>query len=61
MKDSKELVTGFDKTMQGLSGNYYRCPMRCEGDKMYDKPGNCPVCNMKLVLVDNQTHGHGHQ
>ncbi|NNC94047.1 MAG: copper-translocating P-type ATPase [Chitinophagales bacterium] len=27
----------------------YYCPMRCEGDKMYDKPGDCPVCGMDLV------------
>ena len=26
----------------------YFCPMKCEGEKTYDKPGNCPVCNMKL-------------
>ena len=26
----------------------YRCPMKCEGDKTYAKPGNCPKCNMKL-------------
>src|SRR5690606_30538032 len=25
------------------SGVYY-CPMHCEGDKTYDKPGDCPVC-----------------
>lgn len=29
------------------SGKYY-CPMHCEGDKIYDKPGNCPVCGMNL-------------
>ncbi len=28
-------------------GKYY-CPMNCEGDKTYDKPGNCPVCGMNL-------------
>lgn len=28
-------------------GNYY-CPMRCEGDKTYDEPGDCPVCGMNL-------------
>ena len=28
-------------------GKYY-CPMHCEGDKTYDKPGNCPVCGMNL-------------
>ena len=30
------------------SGVFY-CPMHCEGDKTYDKTGNCPVCGMYLV------------
>lgn len=25
------------------------CPMECEGEKIYDQPGNCPVCGMRLV------------
>src|SRR5665647_3560440 len=29
-------------------GVFY-CPMHCEGDKTYDKQGNCPVCGMDLV------------
>ncbi len=29
-------------------GERYYCPMHCEGDKTYDKPGNCPVCGMHL-------------
>ena len=29
-------------------GEYY-CPMHCEGDKVYDSPGDCPVCGMDLV------------
>ena len=37
-----------DKTNEQDSGKYY-CPMHCEGDKTYDKPGNCPVCGMHLV------------
>src|SRR5690606_26209081 len=32
-------------------GNLYYCPMHCEGDKMYDKPGSCPVCGMNLEKV----------
>ncbi|SOE23769.1 hypothetical protein SAMN06298216_4153 [Spirosomataceae bacterium TFI 002] len=27
------------------------CPMECEGDKTYDKPGECPVCKMELQEV----------
>ena len=26
----------------------YYCPMHCEGDKVYSKPGDCPVCGMNL-------------
>jgi Cu2+-exporting ATPase len=35
----------------------YQCPMKCEGEKTYDQPGNCPVCNMKLVPTGK---GHHH-
>lgn len=38
--EQKSKVTG--------SGIYY-CPMHCEGDKTYNKPGDCPVCGMDLV------------
>ncbi|MES2851714.1 MAG: heavy metal-binding domain-containing protein, partial [Bacteroidota bacterium] len=31
-------------------GKYY-CPMHCEGEKVYDKPGSCPVCGMNLEKV----------
>src|SRR5690606_7367004 len=32
-----------------INGNgIYYCPMHCEGDKTYDKPGDCPVCGMDL-------------
>jgi len=34
-------------TKDKISGKYY-CPMRCEGDKSYDEPGECPVCGMHL-------------
>ena len=30
------------------AGSKYYCPMHCEGDKLYNKPGNCPVCGMNL-------------
>ncbi|MDQ7780268.1 MAG: efflux RND transporter periplasmic adaptor subunit [Planctomycetota bacterium] len=30
----------------------YACPMKCEGDKTYDGPGNCPVCHMNLDEID---------
>jgi P-type Cu+ transporter len=30
----------------------YQCPMKCEGEKTYNAPGSCPVCNMRLVPVN---------
>lgn len=30
----------------------YACPMQCEGEKVYARPGSCPVCNMDLVRLD---------
>ena len=30
------------------SGKYY-CPMFCEGEKVYDKAGDCPFCGTDLV------------
>lgn len=34
------------------NGTFY-CPMHCEGDKTYDKPGDCPVCGMDIVEEQN--------
>ena len=45
--------------MKNKDEKYY-CPMKCEGDKVYDQPGVCPVCNMYLVPVGSDGHKHGH-
>jgi Cu2+-exporting ATPase len=45
-------ISTFHKT---AAGKYY-CPMTCEEDKVYDKPGDCPVCGMDLVKVPGKTH-----
>lgn len=44
--------TGHENHVQD-DGDYF-CPMLCEGDKTYPHPGNCPVCNMKLQLVEEK-------
>lgn len=46
--------------MENTAHSKYYCPMKCEGDKVYDKPGNCPVCNMHLVPVGDDDHKHEH-
>jgi P-type Cu+ transporter len=36
------------------NGKYY-CPMHCEGEKVYDKAGDCPVCGMDLIKAPDLT------
>lgn len=47
-KESHLHIHATKKTVQAGNGIYY-CPMHCEGEKTYDKPGDCPVCGMDLV------------
>ena len=42
------------------SGTFY-CPMHCEGDKTYDRPGDCPVCGMDLVEEQSMAPASGTQ
>ncbi len=39
----------------------YSCPMKCDGDKIYNKPGDCPACNMHLVAVDTKNSNSPHK
>ena len=32
----------------------YDCPMKCEGDKTYNAPTTCPVCNMDLTSIESE-------
>ncbi len=41
-----------EKSLHSGKDVYY-CPMRCEGDKTYDKPGDCPVCGMHLLKEES--------
>ena len=47
IKDKKK------KQPKGKGTGTFYCPMHCEGDKTYDKPGDCPVCGMDLVEEQN--------
>ncbi len=49
--NSRTCTCGNEQANIRQSVNKYQCPMKCEGGKTYDKPGNCPVCNMKLLPV----------
>jgi cytochrome c5 len=47
-EEKSETTSG---TTQSSTTATYACPMKCEGDKTYDKAGTCPVCNMDLEEV----------
>jgi Cu+-exporting ATPase len=38
-----------DEKAKGKGRGTFYCPMHCEGEKTYDKAGDCPVCGMDLV------------
>ena len=38
-----------DEKPKGKGTGTFYCPMHCEGEKTYDKVGDCPVCGMDLV------------
>ena len=42
-----------DEKPKGQGTGTFYCPMHCEGDKTYDKSGDCPVCGMDLVEEQN--------
>jgi protein SCO1 len=56
----QETTTGH----QHEEGMVYQCPMKCEGELVYDQPGRCPVCKMELKPVEGAAHddhdGHQH-
>lgn len=42
-----------EKTEVTQEAAVYQCPMKCEGEKTYDKPGDCPKCGMEIKKVEN--------
>lgn len=45
-----------------INGNgVFYCPMHCEGEKTYEKAGDCPVCGMDLVEQQNLSSTHADQ
>lgn len=58
--DSIHVVTGNNHPENSFQvENSYQCKIKCEGNKVYHKPGYCPDCNMKLVSVDKDHNYKG--
>ena len=51
IEHSKQRLSIVKKSADASSASVWACPMHCEGDKTYDKPGKCPVCGMNLVMA----------
>jgi heavy metal translocating P-type ATPase len=45
--------------MENKHKEQFICPMKCEGEKTYNKPGDCPICNMDLVPADENNKHRG--
>ena len=62
--------TNLPENFKNHLGEYY-CPMFCEGDKIYDEKGDCPICHMHLeentedlvknTVSNHHSHSHHHQ
>lgn len=39
------------KTKKDTAATNYQCPMKCEGEKSYQKNGKCPICEMDLKSI----------
>lgn len=46
--ESKHIKPIHKQALKKENGVFY-CPMYCEGEKIYDKSGNCPICGMDLI------------
>jgi len=52
---------GNEETEQVKEKEAWACPMKCEGEKTYDKAGQCPKCGMDLKEEhdhNNENHNH---
>lgn len=48
--DSRDAIENTQESItQGQGTGVFYCPMRCEGEQVYSRVGDCPVCGMDLV------------
>ena len=49
------LVSCDKKQKEEIAKVEYQCPMKCEGEKTFTKPGSCAVCKMDLKPISKQS------
>lgn len=50
-KTDHHIVEKTSETIVGNGLSTFYCPMHCEGNKTYNRDGDCPVCGMDLVPI----------
>ena len=53
MEHNEDMETS-DENTEEAEGEHgmFQCPMKCEGDKMYEEAGSCPKCGMDLQEIE---------
>jgi len=59
--DHSKMKSDSKESMSSDMAAAYSCPMKCEGDKTYDKAGKCPKCGMALNKVEGKKEDSGHK
>ncbi|MCF6308836.1 MAG: hypothetical protein L3J09_12920 [Flavobacteriaceae bacterium] len=59
--DHSKIKTDTKESMSTDMASAYSCPMKCEGDKTYDKAGKCSKCGMNLKKVEGKKEGKEHK
>jgi len=50
--DDDEKAEALHEHSDDIAMANYQCPMKCEGDKTYNKKGSCPVCKMDIKEIE---------
>ena len=53
--EKHEHTTDTVSTSSEIAAIEFQCPMNCEDEKTYTKPGSCPVCKMDLKEVKKES------
>lgn len=59
--DHSKMKSDSKESMSSDMASAYMCPMKCEGDKTYDKAGECPKCGMDLKKVEGKKKSSEHK
>jgi len=59
--DHSKMKSDSKESMSTDMAAAYICPMKCEGDKTYDKAGKCPKCGMNLNKIEAKKESKEHK